>query len=86
MLTPLEPQFFEWQLQRSQFLECNKTVAEEFREKHPNVSSAAPIITDDQFLELVYLRDFMYRWRKDPLLFGGTLLGEFCLAEDFTLQ
>lgn len=75
LLVPINPQYFLWQLDRGRFLSCNASVAKKFKHAHPNISAAKPVISDEQFLELTYLRDFMHQFRLDLFLFGGTLLG-----------
>lgn len=73
---PNNIEFFLWQLERSEFIGCNATMAESVKQIRLKYNkSLTPVISDLQFENLPLTRDILYESRKDGFLFGGTLLG-----------
>lgn len=64
------------QLNRSQFLECNKAISKSLREKYRSRYSKSSLIDESLISHMAYFRDLLLELNIVPFLFGGTLLGK----------
>lgn len=74
-MTPLDLQLYHWILKHSTYLECNLTLANEYKRKNANLYQEDIKLSVGNFEWLILLRNLLYTLRMPPLLAFGTLLG-----------